>query len=94
MPVEGYRDEVNTHKTPGCVRTMDSDVANIDKNGKNKWRTIYYAIDAPYFGGVQIFPKSCHNYCKKHTKDPQNIPAYINKNIKICIKRNFILSVG
>ena len=34
----GDRYEGNTQKTPDYVRTMDLDVANIDKNDKNTWR--------------------------------------------------------
>ena len=48
-------DEGNTQNTPEYVSTMDLDVANIDNNDKNTWRKIYEAIDAPYFGGVELF---------------------------------------
>ena len=48
MTVSGTRDYDNTHITPAYFRTMDIDVKNIDKNDKNKWRTIYKAIDELY----------------------------------------------
>ena len=57
MPVSRAREDGNTHKTPEYVRTMDIDVENINKNDKNRWRNIYEAIDAPYFGEVKLFPK-------------------------------------
>ena len=46
----GARDEVNTSNTSDYDTTMDLDVAHIEKNDKNKWRTIYEAIDEHYFG--------------------------------------------
>ena len=51
--------------------TMDIDVNNIDKNDKNKWRTIYKANDASYFGEVKLFPKEFFDQCKKKPDDPQ-----------------------
>ena len=48
--VVGSRDDGNTQKTPGYVRTMDIGVENIDINDNNTYRTIYEAIYAPYFG--------------------------------------------
>ena len=52
-----YRDDKNTHKTPAYFRATKIYVKNIDKNDDNTWRTIYEAIDEPYFGEVETFPK-------------------------------------
>ena len=60
---------------------MDIYVKNIDKNDKNTWRTVYEAIDAPYFVEVKLFPKSFPDYCKNHPNCPQIIPNEIKKNI-------------
>ena len=45
MPVVGDRNVGTTQKTSDYDMTMDLDVANIDKNDDNIWRTIYEAID-------------------------------------------------
>ena len=48
-PGAGDRDDGNTHRTPYYFSKMDIDVKNIDKNDTNVRRTIYKAIDDPYF---------------------------------------------
>ena len=70
MPVEGDKDEGNKQKTLDYVRKMDLDVTNIDKNDKYKRRTIYEAIDVPYFGEAKIFTKAFTIHCRKHKNDP------------------------
>ena len=61
---------------------MYTDVENIDKNDKNTQRTVYKAIDAPYFGEAKIFSKVFPVKFKDHPNEPQNIPSEINNNIK------------
>ena len=61
---------------------MDLDVANIYKNEKNTWRTIYKVINERYFVEVKLFPIEFINICKKHTNEPQNIPTDIKNNLK------------
>ena len=41
----GARDEGNTHNNPYYDMKIGLDVANIDKNEKKAWKTIYEAID-------------------------------------------------
>ena len=45
---------------------MDIYVKNIYKNDKNTWRTIYEAIDEPYFGEVKLIPKLFPYHYKNH----------------------------
>ena len=92
VTVSGAKDEANTQKTPDYFRKMDLDVANIDKNDKNTRKTIYKAIDAPYFGWFKIFTKSFLNQCKKYPNKPQNIPTDIK--LKKCIRRKFLYTGG
>ena len=80
---KGDRDEGNTQKISDYDMTIDLYVANIDKNLKKTWRTIYKAIDERYFVEVRLFPRSFINICKNHTNDPQNIPTDIKKSLKI-----------
>ena len=77
---EGDRYEGNTQKASYYDTTLDLDVANIDKNYKNKWRTIYKAICECYFGEIKLFIRAFINICKKHPNDPQNIPTDIKNN--------------
>ena len=77
----GDRDGGNTQKKPEYVRTIYLDVVNIDKNDKNAWRTIYKAIDAPFFGDFKLFPKSFPNQYRKHLNEPKKNPTDIKKNI-------------
>ena len=72
---------------------MDLYVANIDKNYKNTWRTIYEAIDAPYFVEVKLFPKSFINQYKNHPNEPQSITSDIKKNIKILLEESLYAHV-
>ena len=76
------RDEENTQKTSDYDTTMDLDVANIDKNDNNTWRTIYEAVDEGYFVKVKLFPRAFIKICKKHANEPQKVPTDIKKNIK------------
>ena len=85
VPVIGAIDEVNTQKTPKYDTIIDLDVAIINKNDKNKWRTIYKAIDEPYFGEFKLFPREFINICKKYPNDPQKHSSGINKNLKIAL---------
>ena len=71
LPFIRYRYEGNTQNTPKYVRTMDLYITNIDKNDKNTWRTIYEAIDAPYFGEVGIFSIKLTNQYKIHPNETQ-----------------------
>ena len=41
----GARDEGNTHNNPYYDMKIGLDAANIDKNEKKTWKTIYEAID-------------------------------------------------
>ena len=50
-------------------------MSKIDKNDKNKRRTIYKAINVHYFGEIEIFPRLFIDHYKKHPNDPQNIPS-------------------
>ena len=61
VPFSGYKDEGITHNTPEYVRTMDLDVANINKNDKHTRRTIYEEIYSTYFGEVKLFSRSFLN---------------------------------
>ena len=73
--------DVNTQKKPEYFRKMNIDVKIIDKNDNNTQRTIYEAIDAPYFREVKIFTQLFIYHCKKHPSEPQRIPNEIKKNI-------------
>ena len=64
----GARYEENTQNTSYYDVTMDLDVANIDENYNNIWRTIYEAIDEGSFFKVKIFPRAFINICKKASK--------------------------
>ena len=60
---------------------MDLDVANIDKNDDNTWRTIYESIYEIYFVKIKLFPRAFINICKNYPNERQNISTYIKKNI-------------
>ena len=82
MPFVGAIYDGNTHKTTDILMTIDIYVKTIDKYDMNICRTMYEAIDVPYFGEVKVFPKSFFDHCKNDPIDPQNIPYKINNNIK------------
>ena len=65
----GDIDKGKTQNNSDYDTKMDLDVANIDKNDKNIWRTIYKAIGECYFGEGNIFPREFINLCKKYQND-------------------------
>ena len=73
FPVEVDREDLTTHNKPEYFITIYIYVKNIDRNDKNTWRTIYEAIDAPYFGDVNLFTKVFLDQCKNHPNEPQKI---------------------
>ena len=77
-----YTDEGNTQRTSDYDTTVDLDVANIDKNNKDKRRTIYEAIDGGYLGEFKLFPRAFINISKNLPNKPQNIPTDIKENLK------------
>ena len=77
----GSRYEENIHKTSDYNTTMDLDVANIDKNDNNTWRTTHKEIYEGYFVKVKLFPREFINICKNYPNETQNIPTDTKKNI-------------
>ena len=73
---------------------MDIDVENINKNDKNRWRNIYEAIDAPYFGEVKLFPKEFLYPYKDHPNNPQKQSNLNQEEYKNRIRRKFICAGG
>ena len=56
-PVADARDDTATHRTPTYLKHNGNIHGNIDKDDNMTCRTIYEAIDEPYFKEVTIFPK-------------------------------------
>ena len=56
-PVADARDDTATHRTPTYLKHNRNIHGNIDKDDNMTCRTIYEAIDEPYFKEVTIFPK-------------------------------------
>ena len=90
MLVVGYRYDENTHKTLDYFRTMQIDLKNIDKNDKNRWKTIYEAINETYFVEGKLFPKLFFDQCKKHPYDQHKMLVLLEVE-KYCVLSSLLL---
>ena len=85
----GDRYEGNTQNISDYDTTIYLDVANIDKNDKNPWGTIYKAIYERYFGEVKLFTRAFINICKIIQMSHKTLQL-ISRRIKNRIRRNFM----
>ena len=57
-------------------------VIPVTTDEKKSWNTISKAIDENYFGGGKNLTGEFLQMCKTRPNEPQNIPNYLNKNIR------------